>query len=114
MRKCLNLWFCKKFKTLGSWCNDETNCKYWTYKRQHKSCYLYDSRIRGILDSIGVSGPANLVGSLSGSKTCFDYPCPMENKRFYTPHPEYKMPGKSKEVIDNWQDCGKQKYSRLR
>ena len=67
---------------------------------------MYDPRDRRVLDS-SVSGPAHLVGSLSGSKNCFDYPCPMENKRFNSPHPERKMPGKSKEVIDNWQDCGK-------
>ena len=66
---------------------------------------MYDSRDRGALESTD-SGSA-FVGSLSGSKNCFDYPCPMENKRFNSPHPEYKMPGKSKEVIDNWQDCGK-------
>ena len=67
---------------------------------------MYDSRDRGALDS-SVFGYADLVGSLSGSKNCFDYPCPMVNKKFYSPHPECKMPGKSKEVIDNWQDCGK-------
>ena len=71
---------------------------------------MYDSRDKVALDS-SVFGPADLVGSLSGSKNCFDYPCPMVNKKFHSPHPESD---KIKEVIDNWQDCGKYVITLIR